>query len=227
MPTTTRKSNGIYEHPQRPLARYLAFDSLQKTVLGEPAPPRSASILPTPTAPEARLRRVVRMRQVALSSSMRSSMKQFGDFTDFYEEGSYQDSVFRDGLFGAGGSASCSTPEGLKDCSSDSDRVGPYNSAPIWEPGMAVNSPCSFECLPEFQASTTPIDNSCVPEGPPAVWQIFRTTHTRGCDTAINGSCTRGTAPVQHAGLLVSYRHCRSHGRTDENVQPVFARSPL
>ena len=158
----------------------------------------------------------VRMREVSLCVyDEELDETDFGDLPQtFYEEGSYQDSVFRDGICSElGGSASCSTPEGLKDCSSDSDRVGPYNSAPICMGtgnGGEGEFTCSFECLPGFQASTTPIDNSCVLEGLARrhgnyperhLYPRLRHNHERQLHR-------RGTATVQHAGLLVSYRHC-------------------
>ena len=176
----------------------------------------------------------VRMRQVALCVfDEELNETDFGDFPQtFYEEGSYQDSVFRDGICSElGGSASCSTPEGLKDCSSDSDRVGPYNSAPICMGtgnGGAGEFTCSFECLPGFQASTTPIDNSCVPEGSPAgMATIPNGTYTRGCDTAINGSCTAEAQPqfsMQVSSFHIDiaevtagqYRECAQAGICEE-----------
>ena len=227
----------IYEHLQRPRSRYLALDSpLYYVPEGTGTTEIGLNLTHTNSARGTIYVDNVRMREVSLCVyDEELDETDFGDLPQtFYEEGSYQDSIFRDGVCSElGGSASCSTPEGLKDCSSDSNRVGPYNSAPIC---MATGSggegefACSFECLPGFQASTTPIDNSCVPEGSPAdMATIPNGTYTRGCDSTMNASCIAEAQP--QFSMQVSSFHIDiaevTAGQYRECAKPVFARSPL
>ena len=140
MPATTPSSSSwLREHLQRPRSRYLALDSTLLLVPeGTGTTEIGINLTHTNSARGTIYVDNVRMREVSMCVyDEELDETDFGDLPQtFYEEGSYQDSVFRDGVCSElGGSASCSTPEGLKDCSSDSDRVGlttPPQSA--WEP---------------------------------------------------------------------------------------------